>query len=145
MELGLARVEETARALQDAALEIEPEDLREAVQRRAATNVFALKPHFMKIDLYISKSEPFALSVMSRRIRMPLLSGREVWISSPEDTILQKLRWYRAGGEAMDQQWRDVVGVLRGADALDRGYLERWSADLGVDDLLADAWATARS
>jgi hypothetical protein len=59
---------------------------------------------------------------------------------SPEDVILFKLQWYRLGGETSDQQWSDVVGVLRAqADRLDSGYLDQWSAALGIADLLARA------
>jgi hypothetical protein len=42
-----------------------------------------------------------------------------------------------AGGEVSDRQWTDVVGILRTLDqAIDHGYLERWAASLGVEDLL---------
>ena len=31
-------------------------------------------------------------------------------VSSPEDTLLAKLEWYRMGGEVSERQWRDVQG-----------------------------------
>jgi len=63
-------------------------------------------------------------------------------VKAPEDTILRKLLWYRAGGEVSDRQWRDVLGVLRvSGDVLDRRYLEEWATELGVLDLLERARA----
>jgi hypothetical protein len=61
-------------------------------------------------------------------------------ISDAEATVLQKLIWFRKGGEVSDQQWRDVIGVLKiQAGRLDYNYLRRWSAELGITDLLNKA------
>jgi hypothetical protein len=57
--------------------------------------------------------------------------------SSAEDNLLWKLRWYRKGGEVSDQQWRDVLGLIRiSGDKMDPAYLRLWAAHHGVDDLL---------
>ena len=49
--------------------------------------------------------------------------------------MLHKLEWYRA--EVSDRQWADIVGVLSvQGDALDREYLDRWAAELGISELL---------
>jgi len=51
--------------------------------------------------------------------------------------ILFKLRWYRLGNEASDQQWSDVLGVMKvQAGRLDDAYLDYWAAALNVRDLL---------
>mgnify|MGYP006313502083 CR=1 FL=1 len=52
-------------------------------------------------------------------------------VETPEDTILHKLEWYRAGGEVSERQWGDVLGILRvQLGALDLGYLQRWAGEL---------------
>jgi hypothetical protein len=62
------------------------------------------------------------------------------YVTSPEDTILAKLEWYRMGGEVSDRQWRDILGVLKTrAGELDLEYLRQWAADLHVSDLLGRA------
>ena len=54
-----------------------------------------------------------------------------------QDTILAKLVWFRMGGEVSDQQWNDMVGVVRvQAGRLDMAYLRQWAAHLKVEDLL---------
>ena len=62
---------------------------------------------------------------------------RPLYVHSPEDVLLQKLRWYRKGGEVSDRQWRDAVGIVRvQASRLDRSYLTYGAALLGVTDLV---------
>jgi hypothetical protein len=44
------------------------------------------------------------------------------------------------GGEVSERQWRDVLGVLGlQSKRLDFKYLQKWSMDLGVQDLLQRA------
>ena len=67
-------------------------------------------------------------------------------IKSPEDSVLRKLLWYRAGGGVSDKQWRDVVSILRvSRDQIDPAYLAEWSTRLSCADLLARARTEAAS
>lgn len=96
-------------------------------------NVIHLPTSF-KIDFWPLRSEPFDQSAFARRKRVRLF-GREVFIPTAEDLILQKLRWGRNSGSEV--QRRDVVGILRGQEGnLDWEYLNRWAGDLGVRELL---------
>lgn len=112
------------------------DSLRRAVQALSSANVVHL-PTGIKVDLFVAADEPFDREELSRSQRVRLASGHEVWVKSPEDTVLRKLLWYRAGGEASDRQWSDAAGVVAAQGGLlDRDYLSRWSEVVGVDDLL---------
>jgi hypothetical protein len=61
-------------------------------------------------------------------------------VAQPEDILLQKLKWYRQGGEISDQQWKDVLGILEVQEGkLDVQYLEDTARELGIRDLLLRA------
>jgi hypothetical protein len=65
-------------------------------------------------------------------------------LATAEDTILSKLSWYRAGGEASTRQWDDVLGILRARGSrLDFDYLHEWARYLRVEDLMQRAVAEA--
>ncbi|MFN6195672.1 MAG: hypothetical protein ACK5BN_17825 [Planctomycetota bacterium] len=78
----------------------------------------------------------------TRRRIQPLTSSPALDVTSPAEIVLQKLCWYRAGGEVSERQWRDVIGVLKAqSDVIDRGELRTWAATVRVDDLLRRAEA----
>lgn len=113
--------------------------VQQAVRQRSSFNIVHT-PTAFKVDLFVRKERPFERSVLARRRAHPLpgLPGQTISLVTPEDVILLKLEWYRLGGEAADQQLKDVIGVLQiQAGQLDQTYLDRWAADLGVSDLLA--------
>lgn len=113
--------------------------IRHAVEHRRSFNLIHLDSMF-KVDIFVTKGRPFDRSALARAQYHPLGSdpeARPVRVASAEDTVLAKLEWYRAGGEASERQWSDVLGVLRTkAEALDRSYLEEQADGLGVRDLL---------
>src|SRR5688500_4873526 len=84
-------------------------------------------------DFYCS--DEAAVEAVRRRDSFNVI---EVPVLGPEDVVLQKLRWYRMGGEVSDRQWRDIVAVLRGTAGgdLDAAYLDEVAADGGLAALL---------
>ena len=62
-------------------------------------------------------------------------------VTTAEDILLAKLRWYRAGGEVSDRQWGDVTGILATNPNFDFTYARSWAARLEVEDLLDRAIA----
>lgn len=116
-----------------------------AVETGDSFNALA-KESIFQVDVFIPQSSPWIESQFARRQLHTLEpNGRMVYLCSPEGCILSKLDWYRLGNEVSQQQWRDVIGVLRvqGAD-LDTDYLIKWANELGVADLLARATIAAR-
>jgi hypothetical protein len=69
----------------------------------------------------------------------------ELYLYTAEDILLQKLRWFRLGGEVSEHQWRDVLGILAvQGDRLDREYSRESAAAIQALDLLERAFDDAR-
>lgn len=115
--------------------------IQDAMQRRASFNIINTRTGF-KINIFVRKDRPFEESAMRRRVAVLLPDAPEqpMTLLTPEDTILFKLEWYRLSNEALDQQWKDTLGVLKvQAGRLDQKYLDHWAVELQVSDLLAKA------
>ena len=101
----------------------------------------------MKVDVFVARPRAFERALFGRLTPEFLdVAGTSIPHPVPraEDVVLLKLEWFRAGGEASDSQWGDVLGVLRVSGAeIDRQYLGRWAAEIGVADLLERAFAEA--
>ena len=111
----------------------------DALRRRGQFNVIDMATAW-KADLIVRKARPFSVEEMRRRIEGDLL-GAHVFVASPEDTLISKLEWAQQGGGSQ-LQLRDVSGILQlRGDDLDIAYIERWVAELGLDDL----WLQVRS
>ncbi len=94
----------------------------------------------LKVDVFIRSDSPFEQSAMARRISFDV-DGQKIVVLSAEDVILFKLRWYRLGNEVSEQQWKDVLNVMKIQEPhLDRVYLDHWAKELKVEDLLVRAW-----
>ena len=117
---------------------IDADALSRAVAERRSVNLIHHDTQ-VKVDLFVAGGTPLDALQLSRRREVDL-DGRRIFVHPPEDILLQKLRWFRAGGETSDRQWRDVVGIVRVQGArLDRSYLKAQAEILQVTDLLEQA------
>ena len=123
---------------------IDEDAVRDAVQRRSSFNIIHLAS-ILKVDVFIPKSRLFDQEELYRTRLQTLIEGsRPFNVASPEGTILNKLEWYRMGGEVSDRQWNDILGVLKVQGTnLDMAYLHRWATALQVMDLLERALVDA--
>jgi hypothetical protein len=113
--------------------------LREGIRTGRSVNLFYL-PFFTKIDLFVRGNDEYDRAEFSRRNEIEIVPGERILMSSAEDNLLWKLRWYRKGGEVSDQQWRDVLGLLRvSGETMNLAYLRKWATEHGCIDLLERA------
>lgn len=112
--------------------------LVEAIARRESFNVIHLDA-MVKIDVFVSRGRPFDRRALDRARPAPLEGGGAIVVSSPEDTVLAKLEWFRRRGETSERQWTDVMGLLSAGASLDRTYLAVGADELEVADLLRRA------
>ena len=120
---------------------IDEQSLIQAIERRSSVNLIHLQTMF-KVDIFVPKERPFDQQQLVRRIseRFKADSDKTIWLLSAEDVILAKLDWFRLGGEVSERQWRDILGVLKTQqDIIDIAYLQKWSKELQVQDLLERA------
>jgi hypothetical protein len=115
--------------------------MRDAVAKGRSFNAIHFDSVF-KVDIFIARNDEFALTQLNRRELRKISPEKDeaVYVATAEDTVLAKLRWYRAGHETSNTQWNDVLGVLGTShNSLDLEYLHTWADKLGVEDLLQRA------
>jgi predicted nucleotidyltransferase len=120
--------------------------MRDAVAQSRSFNAIHFDSVF-KVDIFVGGSNEFAATQLNRRVLRRLSPDKDemVYVATAEDTILAKLQWYRAGHETSGTQWNDVLGVLATSrDSLDVTYLEKWANQLGLRDLLHNAFAEVK-
>jgi hypothetical protein len=143
-DLGFQHIDPLVAGLHDAYY-IEASMIREAIVRRSAFNILHLDT-MLKVDIFIPELTAFDEATFhhARTQSLGEPQAEQALFTSPEDIVLHKLLWYRAGGGISERQWLDVLGVLKvQAEALDATYLQEWGTRLGVSELLARAWQEA--
>ena len=95
------------------------------------------RPPF-KVELFELFDDPFVQSQFRRKRRLfSAQIQRETWLPTPEDVVVQKLRWGR--GKDLDDA-RDVLAV-QGPETLDMDYIEHWCGLHGTLPRLHEALA----
>ena len=114
--------------------------MRDSLHRRKPFNLIHYGSSY-KFDIFPVPNDPYYQAEIERgEVQETALGEGEVVkcrVSTPEDTVLAKLAWYRQGGEQSERQWADLRGILSvQGERLDKDYLRRWAQHLGVEDLL---------
>ena len=85
-----------------------------------------------KVDFWILTDESFDQSRFARKYVEEVM-GIRMNVSSPEDTILAKLRWTKLSGGS-EKQFTDALRVYEvQREKLDMNYLQFWAQQLDVE------------
>jgi hypothetical protein len=95
-------------------------------------------------DLMIEEDSAYARAQFERRQQysFPIEDETEVWLASPEDIVISKLRWGLRGES--EKQQRDVLAILKVQQGeLDYQYIYRWVAEFNLSQLFEDLTTAA--
>lgn len=93
----------------------------------------ARTPPPFKVELFELFDDPFVQQQFQRRRKLYSAQiQRETWLPTPEDVVVQKLRWGRS--KDLDDA-RDVIAVQT-PEALDMTYIEDWCGLHGTKERL---------
>jgi len=87
-----------------------------------------------KVEFFLLSNDPHDQERFARR-RHETMSGHHMYVASPEDVIITKLRWSKGGNRKKDIE--DVRNVIRVQESsIDWNYVEHWCTLHGTGDLL---------
>ena len=114
--------------------------VREAIKLGQSFNLIDNETGW-KIDIFILDQDPFQISRFQRKKQIIVNEmGENIYFSTPEDTILQKLIWCQKTEKQSSQQWRDILGILKLQQSdLDFVYLKQWANILQLSTELDQA------
>ena len=113
---------------------IDEQAILDAIDQKNVFNLIDVKSGY-KVDFWILTDDSFDHSRFSRR-QEEELKGLIIQVSTPEDTILAKLRWAKLSGGS-EKQFTDALRVYEvQLVRLDLDYLKKWADLLSVGPLL---------
>lgn len=118
-------------------LTVHMESALSALRNRTQFNVIDF-PRGLKVDLIFRKDRDFSVAEFARK-ETHEVQGLRLTFASPEDVVIAKLEWAKAGES--ERQLEDIAGILAMQhDTLDFDYVDKW---VEILDLHAQ-WKAAR-
>ncbi|MFH1146728.1 MAG: hypothetical protein V1736_03375 [Pseudomonadota bacterium] len=112
---------------------LDEDAILDAIRNQAMFNLISVGEGD-KVDFWILTDTPFDRSRFSRKYSEEFM-GLDLRVSSPEDTILAKLRWAKLSGGS-EKQFTDALRVYEVQyGKLDMEYLEAWAKQLDVEQM----------
>ena len=109
---------------------LDEESILEAVDSGGSFNLIDLNGGD-KVDFFMLTNGSFDKSRFKRKISYKIWNSK-IYVSSPEDTILAKMKWAELSGGSQ-KQLNDALGVYEvQSDMLDQQYLDDWAKRLDV-------------
>ncbi len=85
-----------------------------------------------EIELFDLSEDPFDQSRFSRRTVVNYL-GKEIYLPTAEDVIIQKIRWFKNAVRAKDLEDAQSVYLVQ-KEYLDWEYMLRWAKEHGTEE-----------
>ncbi len=127
------KVDELVESFPSSDFYLDKESILDGINKQSMFNLIDLKGGD-KVDFWILTNEPFDRSRFSRKYSEEFM-GLKMQVSSPEDTILAKLKWAKLSGGS-EKQFTDALRVYEVQYAnLDIDYIEHWIKKLRVESL----------
>lgn len=102
---------------------LDPQPRFETVSMTTYYQLIAKEGKF-RIELFALSDDAHDQMRFARRVR-GTVAGRGVWLPTPEDAVVTKLRWY--GVDKRNKDWDDVRNVIAvQEDRLDWDYIHHW-------------------
>lgn len=101
---------------------ISEEAVFQAIEQNFTFNIIHYKAG-LKIDFWLTKKSSFGNLEFQRKQKKKIF-GKEVFIISPEDLILEKLLWYKNGESS--RHLEDVAGIIK-ISKLNLNYIKNWA------------------
>lgn len=111
---------------------VDSKSVRSAVEHESLFNMIH-QASVIKVDCIVRKATAYRRLEFDRRKEV-IIQDLKTWIVSKEDLIISKLHW--AKDSHSEFQLRDVRNLI--ATGYDSEYLERWTLELGLHDLLEE-------
>jgi len=99
--------------------------VQDAISRQSMFNIVD-SSKALKVDVWVSRDDPFSQAVLRRRCRVEILPSQPAYIASPEDVLLHKLVWNTI--TPSERQLADAAGIATvQARKLDLDYMRSWA------------------
>lgn len=112
---------------------ISEEAVDQAIEKRFTFNIVHYKSG-LKIDFWLPKRN-FFKTLEVKRARKKKIFGKEIYIISPEDLILEKLLWFKEGQSS--RHLEDIKGILK-ISKINQNYLKDWAKKQSTFKVLKD-------
>lgn len=125
VEIERSEIKRVLKVLQELPIEfsVNPDSVEEAIEKKGIFNII-YRPTFLKLDFWLLTDAAFDKERFKRKCRVKLLD-HFMTISTPEDTIIQKLRWYKEA--QIEKHIVDAAFVYQiQKKELDLKYLNNW-------------------
>ncbi len=112
---------------------VDEEAAKKALRRKGEFNFIDPETGF-KVDFWIEKENEITKTEFKRRI-VKKISGHKIYFISPEDLILNKLRWHQKSESS--RHLEDIESIFKiSGKKLDLAYLKKQAAKIGTSNLL---------